>query len=374
MSQPPEQSETSSPDSAGGFEWAQNLRDLASQTSREPPMYYLPDDDEWEALQRRAEIRGMSPDILQWEEKTIHNAILVAKGLGGSELAQQSAKSWIKGITELSRLQMQIDDGERSDVSVDKVERARRDLGYLLLVASVALGERDHQSGLEEGADVQFRQFINRGHSGYESVYDFCIDRFMPDGEGDYTWVRDGAESGHFENETGQEYYDSSDLHYPGKLVIGMNPGRSLSLGLVHGLQTSSIHYRQTVERSSRTGRPIKDTLDDCNIRIDLDQHAPAGVATDIGRGSYESETYSRPGDIVGQVMGAAFPQSDSHFYDGFTPEMRMEFSNMVEYVVVHQNLIRMRVRDSGDARMPTTPEEENANFKRYLENQPQPD
>lgn len=348
----------------GGFsgrELAQELTD----TSFIWPNYFDEDGAKSEAFNQRAEKLGLRPEYLGWQEQTAHDVLLVAKALGAGELAKASARAWITQIKRMAQLQMEVDKHPVDGLTAREVERARRDVSVLFLVASVALGAQDHQAGIENGVDVRFVALNNRGRAGYEAIYNFCVDSFCPLDNDEYQW-RESESGGGYEGPDGRVYRD--EVHYPGQLRIELKPETGLRIGLTYEFDLSSGYYQQNVEHLSRTGRPRSMPVADCNVRIDADSHAPAGVAADMGRSKFKSDNYTRPGDLLGKVMEQTNPESGSHLYGGFSSDMKAQLAPLVEQIVVHQKLIEARVKDTGDSRMPVTADEMENNVARYRE------
>lgn len=339
-------------------------RDLAEYLTGGREFFWDDGTLEREALERRAETRGLDPDLLSWRETAMVNALLTAQCLGENELAKACGKAWSNQIAAIARLQQELDNGRKEAITAEEVARVRRDIGYNFLAASVALGGRDYQAGLEDGADVRFQNLKNRGNAGYEVKYAICFDEIVPPINGDYEWQEDGDGIGKYVRSDGTEYYD--EVHYPAKLIISLNPSQGLSIGLTHDLESSSVHYTQVVQQNSRSGKPVERQLNDCNVRIDKDDYSPAGVATDMGRSFHDGATYRRPGDLLGRVTDVLNVETGSHIYDGFTPEMKSDLAPLVEELIVMQDLVRRRVEDTGDDRMPVLSQETDANNSRY--------
>ncbi len=349
--------------------------ELAKQQAAalEPPSWLGNNASDSEAreaeLVKRAEEAELTPDILRWREEADHDALLVGKALGQGDLPRAVGVALQLRIHELADLGMAVGSGERSDVELNDVTRARRDLGFLLSGLTVALGARDWQAGVENQTYVYFRGAKKAGKERFESEYDTCVDRFYPEGDGDFEWVDDDGGGGAYKDVNGKMPDNSEEVHYPGKILIAVDPDKRINFSYFHELDSSAVHYRQTISRISLSGKPVDDEAADLSVRLDLDPTAPAGIALDIGRSSFRSETYSRLGDLMGKLLSVSSPETGSHTYAPFTESMVEEFKNVAEYLAVHQDLVRRRVAETNDSMMPIKPEESEANLRRVVEN-----
>ena len=303
-------------------------------------------------------------NVLKRQAELIESVALIVVALGSSDLSRATGSALAARGAELVEAYEKQQHSKSDDAELD-ILRAQRDLYFLVTALTVALGQRGWQEGVEAGTHVFFESGKKKGRGTYESRYRVNSDTYEDEGDfEDYEYDSDDLTRN-------RDLLSEDGFGYAGTLVVEIDPEHRINFSYRPDQASAEAHYEQTV-KVTRDGKERAWMTRDLSVRLDLDPTAPNGLSLDVGRSPYEGENLERPGDLVGKVL-ATTSSEGSHTYEPFTSDMVPEFSNMAEMLIVHQDLIRRRVEETGNPKMPTLSDREsNADFERYLEQRPE--
>lgn len=219
-----------------------------------------------------------------------------------------------------------------TSLTSEQLHRSQRDLMFALSGFAAAFDYRGDY-GISPGGETQvwYRGGRKTRH-GYLATYDACSDTYHDVGD------QEDLTSQLADNES--LYPDT--FHYPAQIEIEINPLRRLELRYRPAKESMRRHHYSHIRYQDEDGTVSEYENDSLSIRVDLDPDAPAGVAVDIARSSYDGTRngryMQREPDLLGIVLEAASPHG-SHAYEGFTPDMATEFPGFAERIVVQLSL-----------------------------------
>jgi hypothetical protein len=191
----------------------------------------------------------------------------------------------------------------------------------LLAAASVALGARSFQDGVEDRETLVWpKEMKNRGDRGYEYTFEAVTDLYWD--EGDYE---------------GEDVIDEP-YRYWGALRISVNPNQRIEISYVPDREAAAAYHMSEAVRQTGDKLTVYQPIE-LSLRLDLDSTAPEGMAVDFGRGDFEGEKFLREGDLLGRVLGSVRPGSSTHFYEGFSPGMVEQFRPAAEELIMQMAL-----------------------------------
>lgn len=118
---------------------------------------------------------------------------------------------------------------------------------------------------------------------------------------------------------------DDDWVETPTILDIAAVPGKRASFGLRFISETLTDRF--TTEMTTEKGNH---TMDDFNIRIDIDDKSPSGYSVDIGRDERSTASLTRKADPTGKSLQSVRPEQGSHFTDHFEDVTKADMDEFI--------------------------------------------
>lgn len=275
--------------------------------------------------------RPVPEELYQRNRIIREDARLLASGLGGGDLAKATGKALAKRADDIVEVARKVNAGQESSMTLEEVAIAQRDLFFLEQAVIQALGERDFQTGIEiSNTIVESLEYKKMAGNGYSFTY--AASTVTTQYEGDHPEPEEG------DVHRGVDFRWLEGTPYRGRLEVSIDPDRRISFSYIPEQEVSRVRY-DTSHVAERDNKLVHHAFRELNMRLDVDAKSPAGVALDLGRSAFESDTFLRDGDLLGRVMELADPVNGSHTYDGFTSEMLPQLRDIAERLIVQLTL-----------------------------------
>lgn len=290
-------------------------------------------------------------DFLRYKEM-ITTADDIRRGLPDMPLADGVVEAMKAKTTDLLAAIRMAGEDNSEGIPLEDVRRAMRDQYFLFASIGLTLGAYDSQEAIERHYTFAYPRSMKHLNKGRFESRIAVRNETLTD-EGDFVEVQGEDRDYKFEDGFG----------YTGMLTITIDPAKRIEFSYKADQQSARQFHESTTE--VRNGKHTTYNNDDMSLRIDIDPTAPAGIAMDFGRSKFHGDKLSREGDLLGKVYSLVTPETGSHEYTGFTPEMKDQFAPFAEEIMLQQYFYHKWQDDEQHNRIPMHLFK--AGFQRYL-------